>query len=182
MPSEITSLCGTSVGNISPDITANCRLGRLHWQDGRVVPIASSHGDPEAPQSLNARKLRVEQQLNAVWHECLKLCRELSCLSSMPWVCKCPVCLSQSTCCTHVQSCLAGKSAVATFVFYHSQNLCSLPKQVTWMLLSIPTSDFLPRSCSVFFEVIPYQTRVSITLNMAYVLYLWFSIRVHTLC
>lgn len=50
------------MGNISPDSTANCRLGRLHWQDGRVVPSASTHGDPEITQSLNAGKLHVEQQ------------------------------------------------------------------------------------------------------------------------
>lgn len=158
---------------LQSNISANCRLAwancKLHWQCGRVFPSATCPGGSEATQPL-AMELHVDQKLKAVGCKFLPALL-LAQLSSVPWVSICPCLLVAD-----MWSCLAGKAAVVVFLFCHSQNLCSLPRQITWKLQFIPTANFLPKSRShiIFFKSL--LTKMEYTSFLIYDLYSLFLI------
>lgn len=152
-----------------------------------MLPSATSPGGPEAVQPFGTGQTARAQPRRHTGSRSLMPpgagASQLCCVHSSPAVPRehpaspeSPVlvsaCLSLLAVHVHTRpSRLAGKAAVVAVLFCHSQKVCSLPRQITWMLLSLPTADFLPRSHSIFFKLLLTKLEPPSPLNMAYVLF-----------
>lgn len=151
-PWDVSSDCDPSVHSVE-QIQNELKAGQVLLVGGQLAPQWHLSEQPRSHVALwHKTSIQTWPGRHRSWMLLCVSASQLCCMHSCPAL-HTLVCTCLSLLAVHMHACprhLAGNAAMVVFLFCHPQKVCSLSRQITWMLFSIPTADFLPRPQSIF--------------------------------